>query len=191
MSERRFRAGAVPVKMVALIVAGLLVVAVGAVAIFSSSAIDLLDKDQLTPEEIRRVATELLLHEDVEVRTRASKKLAAHWDIADLLAIIPDPDRREQCRASFPSGDYAHIKDAKQRALQSKAASIEQIPRCLGGTEALAVFDSHWRDNASMYDFINVFTEYAKSLDPARRLQTEEKAGDLANWIATNKRKFL
>ena len=64
------------------------------------------------------------------------------------------------------------------------------IPRCIGGSEALAVFTSHWRDNASMYDFINVFTEHAKSLDPADRLHVEEKAGDLADWIVKNKRRF-
>lgn len=119
-----------------------------------------------------------------------SRKLAAHWELTDLLAIIPDPERREQCRAKFPSGDYAYIQDPEQRAIQKKADSIEQIPRCLGGQEALAVFDSHWRSDASMYDFINVFTEYAKTLDAARRLQTEEKAGDLANWMTSNKRHF-
>lgn len=119
-----------------------------------------------------------------------SRKLATHWELSDLLAIIPDPAHREQCRASFPSGDYAHLQDPEQRALEKKADSIEQIPRCLGGQEALKVFDSPWRDSATMYDFINVFTEYAKSLDAARRLQTEEKAGNLANWIASNKRDF-
>jgi len=41
-----------------------------------------------------------------------------------------------------------------------------------------------------MFDFINVFTEKAKELSPAEKIETEEKAGVLADWIANNKRKF-
>ena len=52
------------------------------------------------------------------------------------------------------------------------------------------IFDSQWRDNASMFDFINIFTEYAKDLKPIKKIETEEKAGALADWIAKNKRKF-
>ena len=51
------------------------------------------------------------------------------------------------------------------------------------------VFDAQWRDNASMFDFINIFTEYAKDLKPIKKIETEEKAGALADWIAKNKRK--
>jgi hypothetical protein len=59
-------------------------VAVGAIAVlvvacfvFSSSAEDLLDANNLSPKEIRIVATKLLLHEDVKIRARASDKLFA------------------------------------------------------------------------------------------------------------------
>ena len=40
-----------------------------------------------------------------------------------------------------------------------------------------------------MFDFINIFTEYAKELSHSKKIETEEKAG-LADWIANNKRKF-
>jgi len=41
-----------------------------------------------------------------------------------------------------------------------------------------------------MFDFINIFTEYAKELSPAQKIESQEKAGILADWIAKNKRKF-
>jgi hypothetical protein len=63
-------------------------------------------------------------------------------------------------------------------------------PICLGGHEALRVFRSRLRDNASMYDFVNIFTEYAKGLPNGQKIDVETKAGALASWIAENKRKF-
>jgi hypothetical protein len=42
----------------------------------------------------------------------------------------------------------------------------------------------------STFDFINVFTEHAKSTPPALNLEIEERAGALANYIAHNARKF-
>ena len=44
--------------------------------------------------------------------------------------------------------------------------------------------------NASMYDFINVFTAHAQTLPPPDRLPVVEKAGDLADWIVKHKRSF-
>ena len=41
-----------------------------------------------------------------------------------------------------------------------------------------------------MFDFLNVFTEYAKNCPPAQKLDIEEKAGTLAKYIAENARKF-
>jgi hypothetical protein len=47
-----------------------------------------------------------------------------------------------------------------------------------------------WRENQSMYDFINIFTEYAQTQKPRERTKIEEKSGELANWILKNKIKF-
>jgi len=76
------RRGAVPIKHIAVTaVAVFLVVGVG-YTVFSGSAEDLLDKETLTSGEIGRVAEELLLHDDLKIRTRASEKLAAQGDAA-------------------------------------------------------------------------------------------------------------
>jgi hypothetical protein len=41
-----------------------------------------------------------------------------------------------------------------------------------------------------MYDFLNVFTEYAKGLPNGQKIEVESRAGSLASWIAENKRRF-
>ncbi|MFX0194680.1 MAG: DUF932 domain-containing protein [Candidatus Hodarchaeota archaeon] len=68
---------------------------------------------------------------------------------------------------------------------------IRQYPERFGGNLTQRVFNSPYRDNQSMFDFVNVFTEFAKTQPPRKRLETEEKAGNLANWLMENKRKFL
>jgi hypothetical protein len=67
---------------------------------------------------------------------------------------------------------------------------IKCVPKVYAGKYSGQVFNSEYRDNVSMFDFINIFTEYAKELNPAQKIATEEKAGVLADWIAKNKRKF-
>lgn len=52
------------------------------------------------------------------------------------------------------------------------------------------VFHSYYRDNQSMFDFVNIFTEYAHTQKPREKVYIEEKSGDLANWILKNKKKF-
>ncbi len=69
--------------------------------------------------------------------------------------------------------------------------AIAALPFCLGGHEALSVFHSEWRDGASMYDFLNIFTEHAKILPIGQKIEAESRAGVLASWISQNKRKFV
>ena len=73
---------------------------------------------------------------------------------------------------------------------RNKMASIRLSFFRKTGATSKTVFLVYMRDNASMFDFINIFTEYAKDLKPIKKIETEEKAGALADWIAKNKRKF-
>lgn len=63
-------------KAIAFTALAAIVVLGGGYLLFSGSTMDLLDKQTLSPDEIRRVANELLLHEDAEIRARASTKIA-------------------------------------------------------------------------------------------------------------------
>ena len=67
---------------------------------------------------------------------------------------------------------------------------IALIPKYLGGELSKKVFESRFRDSATLFDFINVFTEYAKSQPLAEKLAIEEKSGALASYIANNSRKL-
>jgi hypothetical protein len=64
------------------------------------------------------------------------------------------------------------------------------IPNYFGGEHSKKIFTSRMRDNVTMFDFINVFTEYAKSCPPSRKLDIEGKTGALAKYISDNARKF-
>lgn len=85
---------------------------------------------------------------------------------------------------AFREGNKAENK------IHREAKIINYIPDLFGGEFSKQVFDSPWRNNASMFDFINIFTEHAKTLSPGKKIESEEKTGILADWIAKNKRKF-
>ena len=75
--------------------------------------------------------------------------------------------------------------------IRREAHIIGFIPECYSGQFSGRVFASNYRENASMFDFINIFTEYAKGESPERRIEIEEKAGVLADWISKNRKKFV
>ena len=79
----------------------------------------------------------------------------------------------------------------QDRNQQITCEAIAALPYCLCGKEALAVFNSAYRDDALMYDFINIFTEHAKTLPTRQKIEVETNAGTLAAWISKNKRKFV
>jgi len=119
-----------------------------------------------------------------------SRKLVRHRDLKDLFSVTGEDHLRAACEQRVPKEAFNDIADAKERKRLRNAALIEQIPRAIGNHEALRVFDSTWRNNASMWDFINAFTAYARTQPLAKRLKTEARAGELADWIAKNSRKF-
>jgi hypothetical protein len=106
-----------------------------------------------------------------------------------LFSITPNRDLKEETLERTKSKDYSVLPKRDQEIARMSEA-IADLPFCLGGCEALRVFQSHWRDEASMYDFVNIFTEYAKALPNGQKIDVESRAGSLASWIAENKRKF-
>jgi hypothetical protein len=82
----------------------------------------------------------------------------------------------------------------KKRRREFDIKLIENYIRQYGGNRISArVFNSIYRDNQSMFDYINIFTEHAhrtKKLDFHRRREIERKSGNLAKWIYENKEKF-
>ncbi len=102
--------------------------------------------------------------------------------------IIPDSKKTIVDARKIPNTPRKGNK--KENKILRESSIIQCIPDFFGGELSSQVFKSNWRDNASMFDFINIFTEHAKELSPAKKIKIEEKAGVLADWIAKNKRKF-
>jgi hypothetical protein len=118
-----------------------------------------------------------------------AQSLARHADLKLLFSIIPDRDLRADALDQTRNRDYAEYPKGN-REVERLSDAIAALPYCLGGPEALSVFRSSWRDGASMYDFVNIFTEHAKTLSNRKKVEAEARAGELACWISQNKRKF-
>ena len=80
--------------------------------------------------------------------------------------------------------------EKKQIRLNHDSRIIDLIPKHFGREYSGRVFNSRWRDSATIFDFLNVFTEYAKLVSPSQKLDIEEKTGSLARHIAENAKKF-
>lgn len=86
--------------------------------------------------------------------------------------------------------DYTE-EEKRQIRLEHDSRIIELIPRYYGGEVAGRIFKSQMRDSVTMFDFLNVFTEYAKKCRvPSEQLEIEEKTGNLAKYISDNAKKF-
>ena len=101
------------------------------------------------------------------------------------------PDSRSTILDKKGIKKVAYKKLTKAERIDREADMIEIIPECFGREFSLPVFQSSYRNNSTMFDFINVFTEYAKTQPLHERLEIEEKSGALADWIANNKRKLV
>lgn len=114
----------------------------------------------------------------------------AKMKISDMIFDII-PSSKKDIIASFKIANTSNGADKISKShIEREAQIIGKIPKMYGGEYSSRVFNSKYRDNNSMFDFINIFTEYAKTLPLSKKLETEEKAGILADWIAQNKRKF-
>jgi hypothetical protein len=101
------------------------------------------------------------------------------------------PEMRSTLRQNISLDKESEIEDPKKRKLWRETAYLEAIPDVYGREHSLKVFNSHWRDNASMFDFINILTEYAKELPIMTRLQVEENVGDFADKVMKNKKRIF
>ena len=102
--------------------------------------------------------------------------------------IIPGSRSRIMAEHRIPKRHKTRMIRAEQA--EYEASIIDRIPKTFAGKYASRVFNSPHRTNATMFDFINIFTEYAQTQPIHKRLEIEERAGVLADQIVKNKRKF-
>ena len=103
--------------------------------------------------------------------------------------IIPGSRSRIMAEHRIPKRQKTRMTRGEQT--EYEASIIDHIPKTFAGKYASRVFNSPHRENATMFDFINIFTEYAQTQPIHRQLDMEERAGVLADQIVKNKRKFV
>lgn len=96
------------------------------------------------------------------------------------------PEMRSTLRKHVSLEGESDIKGPKERKAWRQIQYLEAIPTVYGREHSLKVFNSKWRDNATMFDFINVLTEYAKELPVLTKLQVEENVGVFADYVVKN-----
>jgi len=116
-------------------------------------------------------------------------ELLAKLNLSEMIFDII-PGSKGQIIDTYKIANTPRGENKEENRILREAEIIRCIPALFGREHSKKVFTSHWRDNATMFDFINIFTEYANELSPAQKIESQEKAGALADWIAKNKRKF-
>lgn len=79
---------------------------------------------------------------------------------------------------------------SREEEIDRERMAISFIPRYYAGPLSSSVFRSGYRDNVSMFDFINLFTEYAKKTSTSEKLSIQKRTGEFAEWIIQNQKKF-
>jgi hypothetical protein len=92
----------------------------------------------------------------------------------------------EQLQLNYPNG--ASAEDKRMIQLLHDATVATNIPKYFAGEHSKRVFASTFRDSASVFDLLTVFTEYAKDKPPSQKLGIEERTGRLAKYISDNKK---
>jgi len=109
-----------------------------------------------------------------------------------LFEVIPATKRTicdgENLQLVYPSNATTEEKRVLKIEHDTKVAQL--IPKYFGREHSRGVFATPYRGTATVFDLINVFTEYAKDKTPSQRLEIEERSGTLAKYISDNKKKL-
>ena len=119
--------------------------------------------------------------------------LAANDSVKDkLFEIIPGLKQKicDEDNLRLRYSDECSETEKRRIRIAHDGAVISRIPEHYAGKYSGRVFHSNYRSNATIFDLLNVFTEYAKACDGQRKLDIEEKTGSLARYVAENSRKF-
>jgi hypothetical protein len=93
----------------------------------------------------------------------------------------------------IPLSYWENIDRNKRRGNEKRNYDIDKINQYIEKyslKHSSNVFLSYYRDNQSMFDFVNIFTEYAQTKKPRERVKMEEMTGKLASWILNKKKSY-
>lgn len=121
------------------------------------------------------------------------ERLARNRTLTDqIFSVIPGSKQEISEHAGlslrYPAKASTTEREAMRQAHDGRL--IELVPEYFGRVHSGRVFATSLRDSATIFDFVNVFTEYAKEQEPALKLGIEERAGALAKYIASTARQL-
>lgn len=120
-----------------------------------------------------------------------SPKILAKLDLSKMIFdVIPKSKSTIIDMNRHVFNEFLFKKLSSEEKLKKEELAIGYLPHCFAGDLSRAVFNSRYRDNASMFDFINVFTEHAKLKSSSEKVEIQRRAGQLADWVVKNKKKF-
>ncbi|MCG8600472.1 MAG: DUF932 domain-containing protein, partial [Verrucomicrobiales bacterium] len=120
-------------------------------------------------------------------------QLAENKGIVDqLFGIIPGSKKKicDDEKLHFRPEPDLSVADKRRQRIAHDTEVISLLPKHFGREHSAAVFNSPYRDNASLFDLLNVFTEYAKEESPERKLGIQQRTGSFAKYVAENSGKF-
>ncbi len=120
-------------------------------------------------------------------------QLSRHPTLTDQIFGVISGSKQELCEQKdlflrYPQDASTAEREKMRQAHDARLLGL--IPEHFGGEHTHRLFSSSLRVNATLFDFMNVFTEYAKGQTPSRKLEIEERAGALAKYIAQNAKKL-
>lgn len=121
--------------------------------------------------------------------------------IISLIEMPFDPEKIAELNGAelvysiIPISEQEREKRKKLKKQDRIVFDINQLslyPEKYAGPLSSKIFESVYRSNYSMFDFINVFTEYAHLGDRSieRKIEIEKKTGDFVSWVLDNKKRL-
>jgi hypothetical protein len=150
--------------------------------------------DQCFKEVFRKIDNiQVMLKSLGEIGFNPQKLAADNKACEGIFEIIPGIKQKicdeEKMHLRYPSESSPEMK--RQMQIDHNIKVMNLIPKYIGGVHSSRVFFSTWRESATMFDFLNIFTEKAKTEEvPLHQIEIESRTGALAKYIADNARKF-
>lgn len=133
-----------------------------------------------------------MLHDLAAIEFKPGELAQDREVVAGIFDIIPGSKQKlcDKHRQYLRFPNDCSPPEKRRMTCAHDAKLLDYIPGEFGGQHSRAVFNSPYRSNANLFDFLNIFTEHAKDCRPAEQLDIQSKTGALAKYLADNARKF-
>ena len=129
-------------------------------------------------------------YEVVKDRVQALTQIPYTKDTAKTFLQLEAPvdilEPLKKAKLYSPKKKHADVKAHNEDLIRS-IKILDEVPQRYGGVHTDAIWNSTFRDQNSMYDWVEAFTEHAQTLPAEVQLEVEQGAGELTAWISDHK----